>query len=100
MQFRHCTSSQWQKLFALGQPGGLFPDMVMAAHCRGERQGETLALGLTQGAFSWVREEPLWPLAPKGCDAGLQLQELVFGLTDVASLRLALAPDNGGQSHA
>jgi hypothetical protein len=35
------------ELLAVSKPGGLLPDVCMVAHGRGERQRETLALGLT-----------------------------------------------------
>ena len=35
------------ELVAVGKPCGLLPDVFMVAHCRGESQSETLALGLT-----------------------------------------------------
>src|SRR5262247_483988 len=35
------------ELLAVGKPCGLLPDVFMVAHRRGERQSETLALGLT-----------------------------------------------------
>jgi hypothetical protein len=38
------------ELFLVSQPGGLLPDVGLVAHRRRERQGETLALGLTPGA--------------------------------------------------
>ena len=53
------------ELLALGQLCGLFPDVFMVAHRRGKRQGETLALGLTQGARVF---EALFGLQAKGCD--------------------------------
>ena len=40
------------ELLALGQPGGLFTDVVMVVHRRGERQGETLTLGAHAGYAS------------------------------------------------
>jgi hypothetical protein len=65
------------ELLAVGQPGGLLTDVVMVAHGRGERTGETLALDCTQGA---CMSQTLGGLEAKGFDRFTQCQKLVFGL--------------------
>ena len=50
----------------------------MVAHRCGERQEETLALGLPQGERVF---EAFLGLQAKGCDGFTQCKELLFGLT-------------------
>jgi hypothetical protein len=66
------------QLLALGQPGGLFTDVCMVAHRRGEGKGETLTLGLTQGARLF---EALFGLESKGFDRLTECKELLFSVS-------------------
>jgi hypothetical protein len=67
-----CTVAE---LFALREPLGLLPDVRRAAHRRGERLGETLALGLAERGRP-VQE--LLSLVPKVGDGLAKLQELLL----------------------
>ena len=65
------------QLLALGQPCGLFTDVCMVVHRRGESQGETLTLGLTQGTRLC---QALLGLEGKGFDRLPECKELLFSV--------------------
>jgi hypothetical protein len=66
------------QLLALGQPCGLFTDVFMVAHRRGEGKGETLTRGLTQGERLC---EALLGLEGKGLDRLTECKELLFSVS-------------------
>ena len=65
------------EFFALGEPCGLLTDVLIVVHRRGERRGETCALGVAQRCR--LGKESLGVL-PKRCDGLSKLKELLFRL--------------------
>ena len=76
------------EFLAVGEPGGLCADMGMVAHGRGERLGDTLALGIAQRRR--LGQEVL-RLLPQGGNGLTKLEELLFRVAHQSHKDMALA---------